>query len=138
MVFAIILQFATTLSAQKTAEKDVPAAVKNSFKKQYPAATNLKWDKEGDKYEASYTLNKVVSSVLYDAQGKSVESEVKIKTTDLPVGIAEYVKANYPTKKLKGAAKITAADGTVTYEAEIKGLDLIFDKDGIFIKAVKD
>lgn len=32
---------------------------------------------------------------------------------------------------------ITKADGAVEYEAEVKGIDLIFDKNGNFIKKIK-
>ncbi len=39
---------------------------------------------------------------------------------------------------MKEAAKITDAHGVVTYEAEVKGMDLLFDSAGKFLKEVKD
>ena len=50
----------------------------------------------------------------------------------------EYVKKTYKEDEVKEASKITDANGTVTYEAEVKGKDLIFDSNGNFIKAIKD
>ncbi|TWI81134.1 putative PepSY-like beta-lactamase-inhibitor [Lacibacter cauensis] len=124
--------------AQKIQEKDVPASVKTSFQKHYPSIKEVKWDKEGEKFEASFDLNKIDNSVLFDAQGNILEAEVEIELNQLPKGILEYVASNYKGQKVKEAAKITDARGTVTYEAEIKGLDLLFDSNGKFIKETKD
>lgn len=124
--------------AQKIQEKDVPASVKVSFQKNYPNIKAVKWDKEGEKFEASFDLNKVDNSVLFDAQGNLLETEVEIELNQLPKGVLEYVKANYKGQNVKEAAKITDAKGTVTYEAEIKGMDLLFDNSGKFIKQIKD
>jgi len=50
----------------------------------------------------------------------------------------EYVKAHYKGATAKEAAKITKADGTVNYEAEVSKKDVIFDAKGKFIKEEKD
>ena len=124
--------------AQKLQEKDVPALVKTAFQKNFPQAKVEKWEKEGVNFEAEFELNKTEQSVLFDAQGNLLETEVEIKLTQLPKGVLEYVKANYKGKKVKEAAKITDAKGTVTYEAEIKGMDILFDSNGKFIKEIKN
>lgn len=124
--------------AQKMQDKDVPAAVNTTFKKNYPAIKDVKWEKEGDKYEASFDLNKIDNSVLFDAEGNIIETEVEIEVNQLPTGVLEYVKAHYAGLKVKEGAKITDTKGAVTYEAEIKGMDLLFDSSGKFIKEVKD
>ena len=72
-----------------------------------------------------------------DAQGNSIETEVEIELTQLPKGILDYIKIHYAGKQGKEGAKITDAKGTVTYEVEIKGMDLIFDYNGKFIKELK-
>lgn len=139
LVLMMVAAMITSLTfAQKLQEKDVPAQVKTAFQKQYPNASDVKWDKEGEKFEASFDLNKIDNSVLFDAQGNVLETEVEIEVTQLPKGILEYVKANYKGQKVKEAAKITDTKGTVTYEAEVKGLNLLFDSNGKFIKETKD
>ena len=139
LALMIVAAMITSLSfAQKIQEKDVPASVKASFQKNYPNIKEVKWDKEGEKFEASFDLNKIDNSVLFDAQGNLLETEVEIELNQLPKGVLEYVKANYKGKKVKEAAKITDAKGTVTYEAEIKGMDLLFDSNGKFIKEIKN
>ena len=50
----------------------------------------------------------------------------------------DYVKTNYKGQSVKEAAKITDGKATITYEAEIKGMDLLFDNNGKFIKEIKN
>lgn len=124
--------------AQKMKSAEVPAVVKDAFQKQYPTANDVKWDKEKGNYEASFDLNKVDNSVLIDGNGKILETEVEIEISELPKGVSEYVKAQYKGMSIKEAAKITDAAGVITYEAEVKGMDLIFDRTGKFLKESKD
>ena len=133
----VLMLFATLSFAQKMQKKNVPASVKSSFQKKYPAVKEVNWDKEGEMYEASFDLNKTDNSVLLDAQGNILETEVEIDLNQLPQGILDYVKTHYAGKQAKEGAKITDAKGIVTYEVEIKGVDLIFDNNGKFIKELK-
>jgi hypothetical protein len=71
-----------------------------------------------------------------DASANVLETEIEIKPQALPSSVQDYISKNYPGQKIKEAAKITAADGTITYEAEVKGKDLIFDNNGSFVKEV--
>lgn len=124
--------------AQKMQEKDLPAAVKTAFQKNFPQANVEKWEKEGANFEAEFELNKTDQSVLFDAQGNIIETEIEIELSQLPNGVLDYVKTNYKGQSVKEAAKITDGKGSVTYEAEIKGLDILFDSNGKFIKEIKD
>jgi len=135
MVAGVITSFSF---AQKIQEKDVPTTVKTSFNKTYPTAKEVKWDKEGNNYEASFDANEIDNSVLFDATGNEVETEVEIELNQLPSGVLEYVKTHYSNQKVKEAAKITDAKGAITYETELKGMDVLFDSNGKFIKEMKD
>jgi hypothetical protein len=123
---------------QKIKTADVPATAKSTFGKQYPKATEVKWNKENGNFEASFDLDKVDNSVLIDPSGKVLETEVEIEINQLSKIIVEYIKTNYKGASIKEAAKITDAKGSITYEAELKGKDLIFDSKGKFIKETKD
>jgi len=124
--------------AQKLQENDVPAPVKTAFQKNFPQAKVEKWEKEGVNFEAEFELNKSEQSVLFDAQGGIIETEIEIEISELPNGIVDYVKTNYKGQSVKEAAKISDTKGTLTYEAEIKGMDLLFDSNGKFIKEIKN
>jgi hypothetical protein len=135
-----LVALATTIGfsacAQKLDASKVPAAVKATFAKQYPGAS-VKWEKEDGKYEAGFKQNGNTMSALYEANGTMTESEMDIKVSDLPASVLAYVKENYKGKKIKEGAKITKSDGTVNYEAEVDGKDVIFDATGKFLKEMK-
>ena len=133
-----IAGFVTEVQAQKLMAKNVPLAVTNAFSKAYPEIKDVDWSKDGSNFEAEYDKGKVDNSVTYNASGKLLETEVEILASELPTSVMEYVKKTYKEDEVKEASKITDANGTVTYEAEVKGKDLIFDSKGNFIKAIKD
>jgi len=138
-VVLMAAMFVTTIAcAQKVKESEVPATIKSAFQKQHPNAKEVKWEKENGNYEAEFEIGETETSVLYDATGNLLETEVEIAVADLPKQASEYIQAHYKDQKIKEAAKITDAKGNVSYEAEIKGMDLIFDNTGKFIKEVKE
>ena len=115
---------------------DAPAAVKASFTKLYPNVTKVKWGKEDANYEAEFDVNKVETSCLFDATGNLLETENEIDITALPKAAVEYIAKNFAGEKIKEASKIIDAKKNVTFEAEVKEGDLIFDAAGNFVKKV--
>ena len=139
LLMMVTLGSAVAISAcgQKLDASKVPAAVKASFVKKYPGLIT-KWEKEDGKYEASFTQNGNTMSAMFEPNGTFTESETEIKVTELPASISAYVKEHYKGKTIKEGAKITRADGSVNYEAEVAGKDVMFDANGKFLKEVKD
>jgi Putative beta-lactamase-inhibitor-like, PepSY-like len=139
LIIMIVLIVATCMvvNAQKLGLSKVPAAVKAAFAKQYPGVTT-KWEKEDGQYEASFKQNGNSVSATYQANGSFIESEIDINVAELPASVLSYVKDHYKGKTIKEGAKITKADGTVNYEAEVNGKDVIFDAKGNFLKEMKD
>jgi len=132
----LALVLTITLIAQKMGS--TPDAVKTAFTKAYPGATKVKYEKEDGNYEVSFVMKGNEGSVIYNAKGVMQESEQEMKVTELPAIIATYMKEHYKGVTVKGAAKITKADGSVNYEAAVKGKDLIFDANGKFLKEAKE
>lgn len=129
---------AVLINAQKIQQKDIPAAVQKSFQKQYPTVKDVKWEKEKGNYEAGFKVNGTETSLLINASGKVLEVEKEISATSLSAPIHAYIAKHYPGEKVKDAAKITDANNVVTYEAEVKGKDLIFDSQGKFLRETHD
>lgn len=141
LLVLLVLVFSTTMFAQKEEKvKTVtpPATVKEAFMKKYPMVKKVKWEKEAANYEAGFDLNKVETSVLIDEKGRILETESEIEVAKLSKPITDYIAKNYPKQKIKEAAMIVDIKNNVTYEAEVKGLDLLFDENGKFIKATKE
>lgn len=138
ILFAIAIATVSFASAQKVQETEVPTVVKAGLQKQYPAVKNVKWEKEDGNYEASFKKEQTEYSVTLTSQGSVVETEVAIAFEALPAPAKDYVHSHYADKEIKETAKITNAKGTVTYEVEIDGKDLIFDHSGKFLAIDKD
>jgi hypothetical protein len=124
-------------AAQKVSAAKVAAAIKNSFAKDFPG-TNATWEKEKGNYEAGFKQSGSIMSALYDANGNKIETEKDISIDSLPAAVSTYIANNYKGEKVREAAIITKANGEINYEAEVKGTDLLFTRDGKFIKTVKD
>ena len=131
----VLLLFSFSVFAQHS---KIPLKVTDSFSKLYPKATNVKWDKEGNDYEASFKLDNKDMSVNLNVDGKVLEIETTIEISQLPDSIDIYVQNNYKGYKITEAAKIVKANGVTLFEAEIqKGnskKDLLFDSQGIIEK----
>lgn len=131
-IFIILLlvgSMFTSVSAQKISAAKVPAEVKGAFAKLYPGV-KANWEIEKQDYEAGFTLNGKATSVVYTAKGVLMETETAIKSNELPAVILAKLKGN----KIAEAAKITKADGSIRYEAEVNGKDLLFDLSGNPVK----
>ncbi len=119
--------------AQPLKETEVPEKVKAACKQQFPKSKVKKWEKEGDKFEAELILQRVESSVVFNAAGEVLETETEIKTSELPATIIQYVTAKHQGYKVKEAAKILHTSGEVNYEAEVNNMVYIFTSQGSLI-----
>lgn len=136
LLIQVLALFITMPScAQKLKESDVPAVVRTAFAKQYPGVAP-KWGKEDGKYEAGFKNKGKNMSATFEVNGVMEESEMSIDVADLPAIALVYIKENYKGKRITEAAKISKADGTVNYEAEVSKKDLIFDATGKFLNEI--
>lgn len=138
IILIAVVASAAFATAQKVSETKVPEMVKSVLYKKYPNAQKLKWEKEGNNYEAGFVVATTSYSLLINASGSVLETEVAIGIDALPAAAKAYILKTYPGKKIKEAATITDSESIVTYEAEVNGKDLIFDNMGTFLKEVKD
>ncbi len=133
MMIALVGLMISTVNAQKIKETEVPKVVKDAFMKAYPAAKEVKWDKEDGAYEASFDLGKKDMSVVLDEMGVIKEVETEIAKSELPKAAQEMLKKEYAGYKIEETAKIVSK-GITTYEAEVekgeKTFELIFDSNG--------
>lgn len=125
------------VNAQKLNEADVPVIIKKAFVKMYPGIKEAQWNKEGNLYKASFAEESYRGSVSFNENGKWTERETVIPVKALPLATKNYMEINYRNKKITAAAKITKASGEMQYKTTIEGKNLLFTKDGIFIKEIK-
>jgi hypothetical protein len=138
LVFVSLFLIPAFFNAQKVKKENVPPAVVSAFISDHPNVKVDEWEKENGNFEAEFKIHGKEHSMVYDAQGKLVESEEEIAPDDLPDVARQYIVSNYRKSKIKEAARITSASGIVTYEADLGTQDLLFDNSGKFITIEKE
>jgi hypothetical protein len=139
-LLTILFALSTAAFAQKknegTKNISVPAVVKSALHKKYADAKHVTWEKEKGNYEANWGgKSGEDNSVQFTPSGNFIEIVKTIPVSQLPEPVFAYVKEHYKGAKVTEAGKITDAQGKLSYEAEIKGKDVIFDEKGSFVKA---
>ncbi|KAB2907554.1 MAG: PepSY-like domain-containing protein [Ignavibacteriales bacterium] len=137
MNFAVaVLLLASVTFAQSI---KVPKEVTAAFNKLYPTVKTVEWKKEGkSNFEAKFKENGMSTAVVFEPNGKVMETEKEVSFSVLPKSAGDYIAAHFKGYQKVKAVEITNSAGTVTYEAKVqKGKDkqeLLFDKSGKFLK----
>lgn len=133
-----IVLLAACNQAAKT--REVPTNISEAFIKLHPNATILKWNDEHPIWEAKYQDCEEKGAVSFNAKAEVTETELVISENLLPNAsvIPDYIKTHYPNEKIKGCEKITKADGTIIYEIQITGKEIVFDGSGKYLSEEKD
>ncbi|MCX6291643.1 MAG: hypothetical protein NT126_07745 [Bacteroidetes bacterium] len=126
------------VQAQHVDESKVPAAVKKALYQKYPDQSDVKWEKEKGKYEASFNAAGIPTSVLINSTGSILEFEFVVSENELPREIFDYLSNTEPKQAIKKASIIKDAAGNKMFEAEVNGNDYIFDSNGKFIRKEKE
>jgi hypothetical protein len=130
ILFVMSLAIIFNACGQKVQEKDVPSTVLDKFKNEYPAKTDVKWEKKGSNYEARYKDQNEYLSVQYDKDGNVVRMEHEIALSLLPTEVRTYTNKNIPGKNITEAYEITDKDGNKVYECVIEQTSYVFDANG--------
>jgi hypothetical protein len=131
---ALLFVFSIAFAQQSVT---VPKEVESAFKKDYPHLKG-KWEMEENNYEVNFTANGKKMSAIYTPDGSKLESEVSINASELPAATIAYINTKYPKGKIQEASMITKANGEVTYETRVSGREMIFSKDGKYIRTTND
>lgn len=140
---ATLAIFATAaMSAQDLKMNEVPTNLADTFKKEYPKATDVEWEMEMANYKVEFEINRMDHEIWYSKEGKVMKSEMELKESDLPAAIASVLKSKYAGYKVD-SVEMTEENGTKTYEVDLeKGwneeLDLVFSANGEVLSEMKD
>src|SRR5437868_3323526 len=130
ILFVMFLAIVFNTCVQKVKENYVPSVVVDKFKNEYPAKTDVKWEKKGSNYEAKYKDKNEYLTVQYDKDGNMVQMEHEIATTLLPTEVKVYTDKNIPGKNITEAYEVVDKDGNKVYECVIEQTSYVFDSDG--------
>ncbi len=133
------LSLVVSAKAQKVKESQVPKAVTDSFKMNFPGVKVEAWEKEknGD-FEAEFDLKKQECSATFSADGILKETERELRSSAISKQAGDYIAQKYPEYKIVELCEILKADKTTVYEVEVKKgkqhKDLLFDGQWNFMK----
>jgi hypothetical protein len=124
--------------SQKITPNKVPAPVKQSFTKMFPAAIGVKYEMEKEDYEINFTNKGVEMSANFDATGNWLETETGIKPTDIPNEVKASVIKNFEGYRISEVAKVEKPDNGIIYEMDLKkdkeGYEVQFSTKGDIVK----
>jgi len=135
LILFALTGFFVNAQAQDLKSTDVPVSVMDSFNLDYPAITDVDWNKDGNNFSAGFEENKLGRTITYAASGKRVGIDEQIVLTAVPYSVTAYVRKNHEGNEMDSASKLTSADGTVTYKTKMAGKDLFFDSKGTYLKS---
>jgi len=115
----------------------VPEKAQSNFSKENPDAKDVKWEQEGDYYQAEYEVNGKEKEISYDKDGNVVAVETEIDAKDLPENVHSYMKENYNDAEMEEACELKH-DNETYYMVEVETgngeTELTFDAKGNFVK----
>jgi uncharacterized membrane protein YkoI len=125
--------------------KDLPKAVKDAIKKQFPKAKAVSASKEFEDKKTLYevTIKNGDQNVQVTAtpEGEIVEVEKEIAAKDLPKAVTTALSEKYPSATIKKAEEVTKGK-EMSYEVLLvtkdkKTLEVKFDSKGKVVKEEK-
>lgn len=123
-------------TAQRIKAQEVPQAVKQGLLQHF-GVKDADWDKEGENYEAGFEQKGREISIVFDGNGRVLETEREIDKKELPSPVLESLNRDYKDFKIEEIARIES-NGLFTYEAEVEReeqtLELLFDAQGKLLK----
>ena len=138
LVAGLFLLSACSLNSSEISIGDLPQEVAADFELRHPNSKKLKWEKEGDFWEAEFKENGVEVSTIYDADFNWVRTEREISVSDLPNVILTYVNENYAGSKIEEAESFESSEEGNGYIVEIginkQELELFFTGEGEFLR----
>lgn len=118
----ISLAAAGQLIAQNS-HHHAPAAVQQSFQKDYPEARNPKWSSNNGQWHASFTdhsqYDRGEMVAHYDHSGHHVDSHIPYDRNDVPQAVVEKTKRSYPGAKDDYYTRIEQPGGQALFQVNL-------------------
>ncbi|SFU09081.1 Putative beta-lactamase-inhibitor-like, PepSY-like [Algoriphagus locisalis] len=141
MASALTLISAATF-AQDIHPSEVPSVVANNFRKEFPKASDIEWELDGDNYNVDFEIGWGTDhEIWYDAAGNMLKHEEEISKGDLPNQVTSKINSDFKDLRIDGAKKITEGS-QVTYKVELENFTeewkVIFSATGEVLHKIND
>lgn len=124
-------------------EEKVPTPIVENFKKMFPKAADVEWDKFPDFFEVDFTDGGLEKEAIFGMDGTWMITERTVPHNKLPQAIKDgLAKSKYKDFKIRESAEVEMPGLTEAYGVDVvKGKEeyaLYFDKTGTIIKVTED
>jgi hypothetical protein len=120
VLLSLFLLFAVLGYTQTIPAEKVPAPVKESFAKKFPAATSVTYNMEKTDYKVTFKDKAVGMSANFNSRGEWLETQTIMIESDLPKEVLTSVATNFVGFAITDITKIDGPDNVVNYEMHLK------------------
>jgi hypothetical protein len=120
VLLSVCLLFAFFGYTQTISAEKVPATVKESFAKKFPAATSVAYNMEMTDYKVTFKDKAVGMSANFNSKGEWLESQTIMIESDLPKEVLTSVATNFVGYAITEITKIDGPDNVLNYEMHLK------------------
>jgi hypothetical protein len=120
VLLSACLLFAFLGYAQNIPAEKVPAPVKESFAKKFPAATSVEYKMEKSDYKVTFKDKAVGMSANFNSRGEWLETQTIMIESDLPKEVLTSVATNFVGYVITDITKINGPDNVINYEMQLK------------------
>ncbi len=119
-LMSVCLLFAVFGYTQSIPAEKVPAAVKESFTKKFPAATSVEYKMEKRDYQINFKEKAVGKSANFNSSGEWLETQTIMIESDLPKEVLTSVATNFVGFVVTEITKIDGVGNVLNYEMHLK------------------
>jgi len=140
IVFLIIL-FSVKAEAQSISEQKVPSVIVNNFKKKYPKAFDVDWEKHYKMYCVYFSTTESPSQeVWYNESMETVKHVEEIVLKQVPEKIKKVIDDHYKKFKLDDLKRITIGKSIrylIELDSKNEELEITFNEQGEVLSKIK-
>lgn len=133
--------FALQAKAQRISEQKVPSVIVNNFKKKYPKAFDIDWEKHNKMYCVFFsTIESPSQEVWYNESMETVKHVEEIVLKQVPDKIKNVIDHNYKKFKLDDLKKITIGKSIrylIELDSKNEELEITFNEEGEVLSKIK-
>ncbi|MFV0572370.1 MAG: PepSY-like domain-containing protein [Xanthomarina gelatinilytica] len=119
-IMMLVLAITGSVVAQDMNPDQVPSVILNSFKKDFPKASDIEWERQGNQYQVEFKIGFFSDfEAWYDTSGKLIRYSEDLWKRDLPDAVKATIKRDYPGYHIDDAKKLVE-NNTVSYWLEIE------------------
>lgn len=112
---------------------EVPSVVLNSFRTEYPDATDAEFSKEGENYEVEFEIAGNDNAALINPSGNILKEKKEIPWDSIPAEVREKLDNEYGKKDIKDPELVRTGE-EIHYQAEVERFltdeKVVLDKTG--------